>query len=468
MDTPDDRPAPAAAGWALAALSLAMILSSLGTSIANVALPTLAQVFGVTFQHVQWVVLAYLLAVTTLVVSVGRLGDLIGRKRLLLAGLALFTAASLLCGLSPGFWLLIAARALQGVGGAVMMALTLAFVGEIVAAERAGSAMGLLGTMSSVGTATGPFLGGALIAATSWRSLFLLNVPLGLAALFLAHRYLPADRAGPRAAAGFDKTGTVLLGLSLAAYAIAMTTGRGHFGLVNAGLLVVAAIGVAVFLRVEKRAPFPLVDPALFGDRALSTGLGLSILVSSVAMASLVVGPFYLALGLEMSPASIGLVLAVGPIVAAFSGVPAGRLVDRFKPRAVMVGGLCVMGAGSAALAVTPPSFGVGGYLAAMVVLTIGYAFFQASNNTGVMAGIPRDRRGAVSGMLNLARNLGLVTGASLMGAIFLLATGATELSSAGTAAISTGFHVTFGLSAVLIAVAVLLARRAGRPTTPG
>ena len=178
---PDDAvagPAPqtASAGWALASLSLPMLLSTLGISIANVGLPTLAQAFGASFQQVQWVVLAYLLAITTLVVSAGRLGDIIGRRRLLLAGLSLFTLASVLCGFAPTLWLLVAARAAQGLGAAVMMALAMALVGETVPKARTGSAMGLLGTMSAVGTALGPTLGGVLIA-------LLVLAPEGLAAI---------------------------------------------------------------------------------------------------------------------------------------------------------------------------------------------------------------------------------------------------------------------------------------------
>ena len=159
---------PASTRWALASLSLAMLLSSLGTSIANVGLPTLAQAFNASFQDVQWVVLSYLVAITTLIVSVGRLGDVIGRRRLLLSGITLFTGASLLSAAAPSLVLLIAARAVQGLGAAVMMALTMAFVGDIVAKSRTGSVMGLLGTMSATGTALGPALGGSLIAACGW------------------------------------------------------------------------------------------------------------------------------------------------------------------------------------------------------------------------------------------------------------------------------------------------------------
>jgi MFS family permease len=141
-----------AVGWALASLSLSMLIPSLDTSIANAGLPTLAQAFAASFQSVQWIVLAYLLAITTLIVSVGRIGDIMGRRRLLLVGIGLFTVASFLCGVAPMLWLLIAARAVQGLRAAIMMALTVALVGETVPKEKIGSAMGLLGTMSAIGT----------------------------------------------------------------------------------------------------------------------------------------------------------------------------------------------------------------------------------------------------------------------------------------------------------------------------
>src|SRR3569833_2361666 len=233
MTTLETQPAPAgssraAPGLALAALSLAMLLSSLGTSIANVALPTLAEAFAASFQAIQWIVLAFLLAITSLIVCVGKLGDLLGRRRRLLGGLALFTAASLACGVAPNLPTMIVARAAQGLGAAVMLALSMALVGETVPKEKTGSAMGLLGTMSAVGTALGPSLGGVLIAAFDWRAIFLVNVPLGLAALLLVARYVPAERRDAVArTVRFDVVGTLLLALTLGAYALAMTLGRG-------------------------------------------------------------------------------------------------------------------------------------------------------------------------------------------------------------------------------------------------
>ena len=198
---------PRVSGWVLASLALSMLLSSLGISIANVALPALAQAFDAPFQHVQWVVLAYLLAVTIMIVSAGRLGDIFGHKRVLLFGIALFMLASAACGLVSSLWMLVAARALQGLGASVLMALTIASVRDIVADGKTGSAMGLLGTMSAIGTALGPSLGGFLLASAGWRAIFLVMVPLGVLNLLLASRccsaqHLPPSRSPRPAGAG--------------------------------------------------------------------------------------------------------------------------------------------------------------------------------------------------------------------------------------------------------------------------
>ncbi|MHC8350450.1 MFS transporter [Pseudomonas sp. RT4P38] len=445
--------------WALASLSLSMLLSSLGTSIANVGLPTLAQVFNASFQEVQWIVLAYLLAITTLIVSVGRLGDITGRRRLLLAGIGVFTLASALCGFAPTLWLLIGARALQGLGAAIMMALTMAFVSETVAKAKTGSAMGLLGTMSAIGTAMGPSLGGLLIGGFGWRAIFLITVPLGLLTWVLAHRYLPADRQKPKTdRAGFDPLGTLLLALTLAAYALAMTLGRGSFSPINIALLLAAGVGVSLFVFAEARVTSPLIRLAMFHDPVLSGSLAMSLLVATVMMATLVVGPFYLAHGLGLDAVLVGLVLSVGPCVAALTGVPAGRIADRFGARRMTLVGLAAMAIGCFTLSALPETFGIGGYLLPMVVITLGYALFQTANNTAVMADVQPEQRGVISGMLNLSRNLGLITGAAALGAVFTLASASVDIATARPEAVASGLRITFAVALVLIAVALAIA----------
>ena len=448
--------APASIFWVLAGLSFSMLLSSLGTSIANVGLPTMAMVFGTSFGQVQWVVLAYLLVITSLIVGVGRLGDIFGRKRLLLVGIALFTLGSALAGIAPGLRLLVAARAVQGLGAAAMMALTMAFVGETMPKERTGSAMGLLGTTSAIGTAVGPALGGMLIAGFGWSAMFLINVPIGLLALGLAWRYLPTDREKPRPVR-FDSWGTLLLAMALAAYALAMTTGNGSFGGLNLGLLVAGLIAGGLFVLVESRTASPLIRLATFRDPGLGSGLVMSFLVSTVMMATLVVGPFYLARGMGLEAAAVGLVVSVGPVVVALTGMPAGRLADRFGPRRMTVVGLVGIAAGTCALALVPAAYGVAGYIVPIIVLTLGYALFQTANNTAVMADVAQDRRGVIAGLLNLSRNLGLITGTTAMGAIFGLASGAAEITAAAPEAIGFGMRITFAVGSLLIVLAIAI-----------
>lgn len=445
--------------WALGSLALSMLLSSLGISIPNVALPTLAQAFTVSFQEVQWIIIAYLLAITMMIVSVGRLGDIMGHRRVLLAGIFLFTVASILCGVASSLWMLIVARALQGLGAAILMALTVALVRDTVAKERTGSAMGLLGTMSAIGTALGPSLGGVLIAGPGWRAIFLILVPLGTLNFLLAYRYLPVD--GQRVKIdrnGFDSLGTLLLGMTLAAYALAVTVGGGHFDRLNIALLLVAVLGGGLFVLVEARVASPLIRLAAFRNEVLSASLAMNLLVATVMMATLVVGPFYLSRAFGFSEAVVGIVMSIGPIISALSGIPAGRAVDRLGAPFIIIVGLIAMATGSLALSVLPAMFGISGYIAAIAVLTPGYQLFQAANNTAVMMDVHPDQRGVISGMLSLSRNLGLITGASVMGTVFAFGSMTSDFTAASPDSVATGMQVTFAVAAVLIVVALGIA----------
>jgi EmrB/QacA subfamily drug resistance transporter len=451
--------------WALASLSLSMLMPSLDTSIANVGLPTFAQAFAASFGEVQWIVVAYLLAITTVIVSAGRLGDTVGRRRLLLAGIVLFTVASLLCGIAPTLWLLIAARAVQGFGAAILMALTVALAGEMVPAAKTGSAMGLLGAMSAAGTALGPSLGGILIAKASWRAIFLVNVPLGILNFLLAHRYLavapggPAERQDPQKTnrAGFDHAGTLLMALTLAAYALAMTVGKGRFGPLNMALLFAAVCGAGLFVFAETRTATPLIRLMMLHNTVLNVSLASSTLVSTVMMATLVVGPFYLSRALGLDAALVGIVMSVGPLVAALTGVPAGRIADRFGAARMTIAGLIAISAGCFTLSMMPSTLGISGYIAPIVAVTGGYALFQAANNTTVMTEIGSEQRGVISGMLNLSRNLGLITGASVMGAIFAHASGTIDITRARPEAVAAGMRTTFSVATLLIAGALAI-----------
>lgn len=383
------------------ALALSMGLASLGTSIANIALPALAEAFSAPFHEVQTVVVAYLAALTVSVLIAGRLGDRHGLKPMLVAGLALFAVASLLCAVAPSLWLLIGARALQGIGAAFLMTLAMALMRQTASEARVGRAMGLLGTVSALGTALGPSLGGLLIPMTGWRGVFWVQVPLAVLALVLAVALLPGS---PTA-------------------------------------------------RATSRA-----KPWSAMNRALATNLGVNLLVAAVMMTTLVVGPFYLGIALGLTATEVGFVMAVGPVISIVSGVPSGRLVDAAGTSRVLGLGLVLLAVGAFLLAFMPNLIGVAGYVLAIIVLTPGYQLFQAANNTAALTDIPKERRGTVSGALNLSRNIGLIAGASLMGAVFAFGAGTGELTSASPSAIAAGMRLTFLLAGGMMVVAIMIA----------
>lgn len=446
----------------LAALSLAMLLPSLGTSIANVALPTLAKAFDAPMAQVQWVVISYLLAVTTLIVGAGRLGDMLGRRRVLLLGIAVFAVASGFGAFAQNLWILVALRGLQGLGAAVMMSLTIASVSDMVPKDRTGSAMGLLGTVSAVGTALGPSLGGVLINTFGWPAVFALMAVASTAGFVFGRKVFPADAPQDRKSLAFDLPGMLLLALSLGAYALATTLEGATPGVINVGLGVLALIGLALFVAVERQARTPLVQLSLLQDRALTTGLLSMLLISTIMMATLVVGPFYLSGVLGLDPVQTGMAMSVGPVVSALTGVPAGRLVDRYGEAAVTYSGLVGVIVGSVLMLLLPGSFGVAGYIGGLAIITASYAVFQAANNTAVMRTASSERRGVTSSLLGLSRNLGLITGASAMGAVFSLGSTGTFFFGFGTGG-EAGLKATFAVAVLLASAAFglsVLARR--------
>jgi len=387
-------------------LALSMLLASLGTSIANIALPTVAVSFSAPFVQVQAVVVAYLAALTISVVIAGRLGDSLGLKPTLMAGLAMFAVASLLCGAAPNLWLLVGARALQGIGAAFLMTLAMALMRQTVSKARIGRAMGLLGTASALGTAFGPSLGGLLITVAGWRYIFWLQFPLAGIAFILAFVTLPGD-PGKRIA-------------------------------LSANL-------------------WSALDPSLVPN------LLVNVLVAAIMMATLVVGPFYLSLGLGLKATQVGFVMAIGPVISIFSGVPSGRLVDAWGSGRVLTVGLTLLVVGVFLLAFLPNMIGIGGYVLSIIVLTLGYQLFQAANNTTALADAPLDRQGTVSGLLSLSRNIGLIMGASAMGAIFSFGVGTEEFAHATAPDMAAGMHLTFLLAGGLMISAIAFSRGPGR-----
>ena len=442
---------------------MAVLAASFGTSAANIALPAVTTSFDASPSEAQWVVVAYLLGMTAASVMVGALGDRWGRRRALSAGLAVFLLAAAVSAAAPTLLILVLARAVQGVAAAVMTALPLALARDVTSREQTGRVVGLLGTTSAVGTALGPAVGGALVQWGGWAVPFWAMVPFGALALVLhAWRGRRGPDAPARPAGRFDVIGATLLSAAIATYTLAFTT-------VTPGgsalpLLGVAAALLVATVAVERRSPAPVLPLPELRSNTVVAGVMGNLLVAAVMMTTLIVGPFALHDGLDLPVAGAGLVMAVGPVMSAISGVIAGRLVGRASPRALSATGLVAVTTGATALAVLPGVWGAPGYVVALLILTPGYQLFLAAANTRVLSDADPDRRGTVAGVLALARNVGLVTGASAMGALFVALQGAETGPSAVLSAARGSFLVAAALAAVALVAFLILTVREPRP----
>lgn len=444
---------------AMLALALATLTAALGVSIASVLLPTLTRSYDASISQVQWVVLAYLMSMTVAIVPAGRLGDGLGHRRVLLGGLAVFVAGSLACIAAPNLAWLVLGRAVQGLGSAVLFALPMSIARDMVGAGRLGTSMGVIAAMSAIGTALGPSVGGALLSWGDWRLAFHLLAGAGTVTFLVAAGSLGhSESRKPCGAREMDVPGTLLLMIAVGAYALA--TSGGAAGLPVGPLILVpaAALAAVLFVVVETRVTAPLVPMDLLRDRKTGIGFLTNLIVGAIMMSTLVVGPFYLTFALELSDALVGLVMAAGPAIASVAGIPAGRLTDRLGANRVVCIGLAQIAIGLLCLALLPRYLGVGGYVVALFTLTPAFQLFLAANNTSVLFSASPEQRGRLSGLLGLSRNLGLMTGASLIPALFAALLGREDTARASGEAVASAFSITFAAASGLALLALGLA----------
>jgi EmrB/QacA subfamily drug resistance transporter len=403
----------------LAGVGLGVLMATIDVSIVNISLPTLVQSLDTDFPTVQWVALGYTLVITSLMLAAARLGDMLGSKRPYLIGLGLFTLGSLLCGLAPSAGWLIAFRAFQGLGAAFMQALGVAIITTTFPASQRGRALGVVGGIVASGLALGPPLGGLMIGLFGWRSVFLVNLPLGAVAWFLAVRFVPPTPPGDTGQR-FDLAGAFTLMASLACYALAMTWGQLHgFGeALTLVLLAAAALCLGGFALLELRLPQPMVDLTLFKDPLFSLNLLMSLL-SFIQLGGVVVVPFFLELVLGYSTMQAGLMMMTVPVSMGLVSPWAGWLSDRYGPRGISLLGLLLLALGSYGLSTLHPEVSLWGYILRATPIGLGMGLFQSPNNSAIMGQVPRHRVGVASGLVSLARTLGNTTGLPLMGAIF-------------------------------------------------
>ncbi len=406
--------------WVTFFLASCMFLSSLGTSIANIALPRLSESFSAKFSEIQWVIISYILANTVFVISAGKIGDIFGRQKILRLGILLFAISAFFCGLSHSLWMLLVGRVFQGIASAFLMSLSLALVSELISRQRLGRTMGLLGTASAVGTASGPSLGGFILSVFGWPFIFFF---VGIAAviIFLASGTILTSEEKVRdlECKNFDVVGALLLGLTLLFYSLAVAKNDNYLSEFKIYLVLFLLLFGSGFYFYEKNIATPLISFSNFKREGLRSSFFMNVCVSTVMMSTLVVGPFYLSQTMHLSSFLVGAVMTIGPLASIISGFPAGKAVDRIGPSKVILMGLGLMITGALMFSFLPSQFGLTGYLISAATLSPGYQMFQAGNNSSVMSGVPDDQRGVTSGMLSLSRNLGLISGATAMGMIF-------------------------------------------------
>ena len=448
------------------AVSSSMLLGSVDGSIVNIALPTLTRALQAPFHLVEWAVLSFLLGVSTLTLSMGRLGDIVGKKRVFITGVVIFLSASALCGTARGIYSLIVFRFVQSVGAAMMMSLAIAIVAETWPPEKRATAMGIVGGVLSLGGMAGPALGGWILHLLNWRWIFFVNLPIGLVSLALAWTFIPPllpERRGQT----FDFIGAALAGLSMFAIVLAMTLIQTH-GLLSAPLIgwAIVALGTfAAFIYTEQRVSDPMLDLSLFRNPSFCTSLvsGFSVFVSVAGV--LLLFPFYLQLVAKLEQQQIGMVMAITPVMLGIWGPFSGMLADRFGARLLTILGLASVVTGYFTLSWLGVSSGPAAFVLLQLPMALGMASFTSANNAAIMTAVPRERLGIANGMLTMTRTVGSLSGVALLGTFFYCRLEtyvghAVEVTIAPPASLVRALHDQFHLADGIVALGLIIVLR--------
>jgi len=424
------------------AIGIGTFMSALDGSVVNTIQPILVPALKSNVATIQWVLTVYLLVVSGLLLGMGRWGDLYGHKQVFLVGFGIFVVASVLCGLAPSAELLIAFRVLQAVGAAMLFASGPAIVAQNVAPQRRGQALGLQLTMAYVGLTLGPLLGGWLAKNFGWGSVFFINVPVGLPALWLAWRVIPDER-GAEQGKRFDLAGATLFMLGLTAMLLALNKGYawGWRSPNILGLLVLAGVLLGLFLWVEARLPDPMLDLGLFRNRLFSFA-GISAVLCYVGLYStLFLLPYYLIDGRRMEPDQAGLILCAQPLamagVASFSGAVSDRIGTRWPTTA----GMLILALGLYLLSRLQPETSIAFVVLGLALAGLGTGMFVSPNNSAMLGAVSRERRGIASGVMATARNVGMVLGIGMAGAVFTSFVPEVKKVSQNPAGLIAGVH---------------------------
>ncbi|GHF59989.1 MFS transporter [Kitasatospora xanthocidica] len=410
--------------WPLVAVCLGAFMFLLDTTVLSVALPDIGSSLSAPLPVLSWVVDVYTLVLAVLMLAAGALADRYGARAVYLAGLAVFGAASLACGLAPNAGALIAARGVQGVGGAAIAVTTFALLGSGYRGPDLGRAMGVFGAVTGLAAAVGPVLGGVLTQEAGWRAVFLLNLPLVVATAALSRRVLPAGRPGAyvNAGAGIRTFLPGALAFALCAgsltYALSSAAAGHRTAPGTLGPTAVAALALGVFVRVELRSPAPLLDLRLFARASFSAVLA-CVVAATAAFAALVYTSVWLQSGLGLGPVRAGLALMPLALASFATSLLSGRRLHGRSPRAVLGAGLLLSGIGCALQAGLDARSSAATLAPGLVLTGIGVGLLGPAMGAAVFAALPPERAGAAAGAMTTFRQLGQTLGVAVFGVLF-------------------------------------------------
>lgn len=398
---------------------IGIFMATLDGSIVNVALPTLTEYFKTDITTIEWVVMAYLLTITSLLLSLGRISDMIGRKAIFAGGLAIFTIGSGLCALSASENQLIFYRVVQGIGAAMLMATGIAIITHAFPPRERGKAMGLIGTVVAIGSMAGPVAGGFLIENVGWQSIFYINIPIGIFGTAMALTMLRKDET--TTGQTFDIPGALALFISLMSLLLALSQGQ-ESGWLSGYIILLFILSIVfsiIFILIETKARHPVMELSNFRNRPFAAA-NISALISFTAMYNVILlMPFFLQNELGYSPEGVGIVFLAVPLVMSVAAPFSGWLSDRTNSYVLSSIGVGIASVSILWLGYLSSSSGSIDVVLRLALLGLGMGLFQAPNNSIIMGSLPKEKLGIAAGTLGTMRNMGMVIGIAVSGAVF-------------------------------------------------
>ncbi|HSB67360.1 MAG TPA: MFS transporter [Anaerolineales bacterium] len=433
----------------LVAIGIGTFMTALDTSVVNTVLPVIGQHFNKAITTVEWVVTIYLLVLSGLLLSFGRLGDMRGHKTIYLTGFVVFMAGSFFSGAAPNVNILIISRGLQALGAAMIAANSPAILTKSFPVEQRGQALGLQATMTYLGLTAGPSLGGWLASLLGWRVVFYINLPVGVIAIWLSRRFIPGD-TNLSGTEKFDFAGALTFLFGLGALLLGLNQGEewGWTSVPILALLIGAFILLAIFVYIQKHTQHPMLDLSMFSNLSFSMTTASAVINYIGVYSSIFLMPYYLIQGRGFTAAQAGLILSAQPVIMAIIAPISGTLSDRIGTRTPAVVGMIILSAGLYALSRLDASSSILSVMVALAIVGLGTGAFISPNNSALMGSAPKSRQGIAAGILATARNFGMVLGVGIAGAVYTIVLHNGTISGAVTEnrtifpALATGFLV--------------------------